>query len=49
MYVWVCNSAESRPWDKGKPGHPDPWERGGGGGDLQKVFVSPLDLGLVWK
>ena len=48
---FLANSiGESRPSDKGGPGHPDPEIRGGGGGrSLKKILFGLSGLSLVQK
>ena len=40
------SSAGSRPWDKGGPGHADPYIRGGGGGWSPKIIILGDHFGL---
>ena len=41
------NSAGSRPWDKGGPQSSRPFDWGGGGGSLPKIFFCSSGLSLV--
>ena len=44
--LWQCGS---RPWDKGAPGHPDPYIRGGGVGAVSKKIFSALQVSVYSK